>query len=515
MSEKKSQLKIGVILNYLNMGLGNLIPIFYTPIMLALLGQDEYGLYKLSSSLTSYLSLISLGIGSAVTRYLIKARTEEGKEAEEKILGLFMAIFQVVAIITFIVGVVLVFNLDIWYENSLTAFELGRMRILVFLMVCNMALGFSMSPYVSVVTAHEKFLFLQCMNILSTCVAPILNLIVLFLGYASIGMAVSSLTVGIVSRFFYYIYVRKCICLKPRYRRLPVYLIKEILIFSFWIFLSNIGAQLCNATDIAMIGTVPALATTGVAVYNIGATFNTIVTSLATGVSSILTPRVNLMVFRGTSKDELSDIVIKIGRLQAYIVALIVFGFITFGQPFIHFYAGPGFKDSYLVAVFMMIPGAIPLVQSMCLSIIIAENRHRFRSIVLLGINILNVIGTWALLHIWGVIGAALMTGISLLIGNGLVMNWYYWKKIKLNIPRFWREVSSIFVIPLIMTIVFMSVGLLVNWYNIWRLLIGIIIYTVIFGILNWLFVMNIYEKNLLLSPMKNIYFKFKYKCKR
>src|SRR5699024_8681363 len=126
------------------------------PIMLALLGQDEYGLYKLSSSLTSYLSLISLGIGSAVTRYLIKARTEEGKEAEEKILGLFMAIFQVVAIITFIVGVVLVFNLDIWYENSLTAFELGRMRILVFLMVCNMSLGFSMSPYVSVVTAHEK-----------------------------------------------------------------------------------------------------------------------------------------------------------------------------------------------------------------------------------------------------------------------------------------------------------------------------------------------------------------------
>ena len=98
MSEKRSQLKIGVILNYLNMGLGNLIPIFYTPIMLALLGQNEYGLYKLSSSLTSYLSLISLGIGSAVTRYLIKARTEQGKEEEERILGLFMAIFQVIAI---------------------------------------------------------------------------------------------------------------------------------------------------------------------------------------------------------------------------------------------------------------------------------------------------------------------------------------------------------------------------------------------------------------------------------
>ena len=69
----------------------------------------------------------------------------------------------------------------------------------------------------------------------------------------------------------------------------------------------------------------------------------------------------------------------------------------------------------------------------MCLSIIVAQNRHRFRSIVLLGITVLNVVGTWILLHIWGVTGAALMTGIALLLGNGLVLNWYYWKKKILN----------------------------------------------------------------------------------
>ena len=54
MGKEKGQLKIGIILNYINMGLGNLIPIFYTTIMLSLLGQNEYGLYKLSSSVASY-----------------------------------------------------------------------------------------------------------------------------------------------------------------------------------------------------------------------------------------------------------------------------------------------------------------------------------------------------------------------------------------------------------------------------------------------------------------------------
>ena len=95
MKQERSQLKIGIVLNYINMGLGNLIPIFYTPVMLALLGQSEYGLYKLSSSITSYLSLISMGIGSAVTRYLIKAKAEKGQEEEERVLGLFMVIFQI------------------------------------------------------------------------------------------------------------------------------------------------------------------------------------------------------------------------------------------------------------------------------------------------------------------------------------------------------------------------------------------------------------------------------------
>ena len=62
MAQEKSQLKVGIVLNYVNMILGNLIPIFYTPVMLTLLGQSEYGLYKLASSVTSYLSLISMDL---------------------------------------------------------------------------------------------------------------------------------------------------------------------------------------------------------------------------------------------------------------------------------------------------------------------------------------------------------------------------------------------------------------------------------------------------------------------
>ena len=492
-----SQIKIGILLNYVNLIVGNLIPIFYTPVMLSLLGQSEYGLYKLSSSITSYLSLISLGIGAAITRYLIQAREKEGKEAEERILGLFVVIFNIIAVVSLIVGTGLVFGLPLWYAKSLTAAELARMKVLVLLMVCNTALSFSQSPYTAVVSSHERFIFQQCANIVTTCIGPILNVVMLMLGYASVGMAASSLFIGVLGRAAYTCYIRKSMDIKPRYHNMPIHMLKDILKFSFWVFVANIVSQLYNATDTVMMGSVPELATAGVAVYTVGNMFNGIVFSLTTGVSNLMAPKVNKMVFSGANDQKLTELAIRVGRLQGFIFALVVTGFIAFGQPFIRLYAGEDYEDAYWVAVLMMVPNMIPLVQSICLSTLVAKNKHKFRALVYLGIAIANVVGTWYFMQMWGIIGAALMTGIALVIGQGFVMNWYYHRRTGLDMVRFWKEVGVIYVIPVLMCVAAILLGRIIDYNTLWIMLAGIVVYTLIFAGLNWCFVMNAYEKGL------------------
>ena len=144
----------------------------------------------------------------------------------------------------------------------------------------------------------------------------------------------------------------------------------------------------------------------------------------------------------------MTDLAVRVGRIQGYIMMLIVSGFIAFGKPFIVFYAGEDYLDAYWVAIFMMVPLMVPLVQSLCLNVVVAQNKHRFRSLVYLGIAILNVIGTWFLMQYMGVIGAALMSGIGLILGQGFVMNWYYHKKTGLNMFRFWRQMLNIYIVP-------------------------------------------------------------------
>ena len=508
----KSQLRVGAVMSYINMALGSLIPMFYTPVMLNLLGQSEYGLFKLASTVTSYLGLISFGIGSAVVRYLVKYRAEGDKDGEERMFGLFNIIFLVISAITLVVGVVIAFNVGLIYGQSLSNEQLFEMTILVLILTINTAICFSATPYTAVVTCHERFIFLQIINIITTVLTPIANLFVLFLGFKSIGMVASSFALTIVIRIVYIIYVKSSIGIKPRYKNMPTYLVKELLIFSFWIFVSNVVNQLYNATDTVIIGAVPALATVGVAIYNVGATFTNMMQSFTTGINSVLTPKINTMVFTGSSNAELTDMVIRFGRLQAYIVALVCSGFIAFGQQFIKLWAGSDYSEAYWVCLATMIPICIPLVQSVALNIIVAQNRHRFRSLVYLGIAIVNVIGTILCVNQFGIIGAAVVSGVAYIIGPGLILNWYYWKKIGLEIPRFWRDIAKLFIIPTIMaavTIFILNFVTLDKWIT---LLIGIIIYTLVFAIVNWFIVMNDYEKDIFRGPVLKIVRKFRRK---
>ena len=78
---KINQLKAGAALSYLSMLLGYIISILYTPLMLRLLGQSEYGLYNLVASTVSYLGLFSFGFGSAYMRYYSFYKVSNDKES--------------------------------------------------------------------------------------------------------------------------------------------------------------------------------------------------------------------------------------------------------------------------------------------------------------------------------------------------------------------------------------------------------------------------------------------------
>ena len=500
---KKNELKQGVILSYINLGIGTIIPFIYTPIMLRILGQAEYGLFSLASSAVSYLSLLSFGFGSTIIRYISKYRAENDKESEEKVFGFFLVLYCVLALLVLICGVVIAYNVEPIFNKGLTTNELNKMKILVMIMTFNSALSFPVSVYSSMVVAHEKYIFRKLIDMFSTVLAPIANLVALYLGYASVGMATAATIIQFVILPLNVFYCYRIINIKPIFAKLPKTLIKEMLGFSVFIFIGTLVDMLFWATDKVILGMLAG--SVAVAIYNVGSTFNSMVMNLSTSISGVFTPRVTGMVVKDASKEELNSIFIRIGRIQFIIIALIVSGFTVFGPSFIKLWAGPGYSGAYWIAIMTMFPLCIPLIQNMGLTIVIAQNKHQFRSIVYLIIAVANVIMTYISVPYFGIYGAAACSCIAYIIGQGIIMNIYYYKVTGLDIPLFWRNIFKMAIVPIIMTgaCLFLNNFITINSWKIF--LCGVVVFTLIYAILMYLFSFNQYERALFGGILKKV----------
>ena len=500
---KKNELKQGVILSYINLGIGTIIPFIYTPIMLRILGQAEYGLFSLASSAVSYLSLLSFGFGSTIIRYISKYRAESDIESEEKVFGFFLVLYCALALLVLICGAVIAYNVKPLFNKGLTASELNKMKILIMIMTFNSALSFPLSVYSSMVVAHEKYIFRKLLDMVSTVLAPIANLVALYLGYASVGMATAATIIQFVILPLNVFYCYRIINIKPIFAKLPKNLIKEMLGFSLFIFIGTLVDMLFWATDKVILGMLAG--SVAVAIYNVGSTFNTMVMNLSTSISGVFTPRVTGMVVKEASKEELNSIFVRIGRIQFIIIALIVSGFTVFGQSFIKLWAGPGYSGAYWIAIMTMFPLCIPLIQNMGLTIVIAQNKHQFRSIVYLIIAVANVIMTYISVPYFGIYGAAACSCIAYIIGQGIIMNIYYYKVTGLDIPLFWRNIFKMAIIPIIMTgaCLFFNNFITINSWKIF--LCGVVVFTLIYAILMYLFSFNQYERALFGGILKKV----------
>lgn len=498
-----NQQKAGVLLSYLNLLLGSIIPLAYTPIMLQILGQAEYGLYSLSNSVTSYLALLNLGLGSAIVRYVAKYRAENNTDGVRGLVGMFFLIYSCMAVVVCVGGGILSATAGTLFSKGLNPSEIQRMRILVIIMTLNVAISLPVSTFASVISAYERFVFARTVGIFGTVAVPCFNLVILFLGKGTVGMALVALAMQIVSAAVYISYCSKKLHIAPSFRKMPVDLIKEIAGYCFFIFLSTIVDMLYWATDKVLIGAV--LGTVAVAIYNVGGVFTSIMQSLAQAISQVFTPQIMMMATKKKrSTEEISALLIRIGRIQFYIVSFIISGYVVFGQRFIALWAGKDYEQAYYVALLTMIPLGIPLIQSIAYSTMVAENKHQFRAIVYAVIAVINVVLTYLVLPYYGIIGAAACTAGAFLLGNGVIMNIYYHRKMKLDIPRFWRNILRISFIPLIMGVAgwFVINGLLPA-DNMIVFVAGVAVYSVLFWVFSWFVSMNRQERQMILGMIK------------
>ena len=132
-------------------------------------------------------------------------------------------------------------------------------------------------------------------------------------------------------------------------------------------------------------------------------------------------------------------------------------------------------------------------------------NRYGFRAKIYFLIGLLNLILAIPLGIKYGGIGCAFATGVSMLVGNGIIMNWFYSRSIKLDIKQFWWEIGKISAVVLVCLFIGYGIyyGLPVGGKI--GFVVKIILYTIIYGVIIYKFAMSDGEKIIIRTSIYNL----------
>lgn len=502
-----NQLKAGVVLNYVVIFLNTVVGLLYTPYMFRMMGQSEYGLYSLVASVIAYLTVLDLGFGNAIVRYTAKFRAEKKTEEQYEMFGMFFLLYLVIGIIVFGIGLGLYFNVDTLFGNTMTAVELGRARIMMLLLVANLAFTFPMSIWGSVIQAYEDFVFQKSLNIIRIILNTAVMICLLHFGYKAVAMVVVQTIFNVLTLAINFIYCRRKLNIHIyfRFKHFHWGFLKEVAIYSFWIFLNAIIDRVYWSTGQFVLGAM--VGTAAVAVFAIAIQLEGMYMQFSTAISSVFLPKVTTMVATNRSRKEISDLFIRTGRIQYIVLAYILSGFIIFGRQFIELWAGAGYSDAYIISLLFFIPLTVPLIQNLGITILQARNEMKFRSVLYIIIALVSLAMQIVLTGYFGGIGCAMGVSGALVVGQILIMNVYYRRKQDLDIMTFWKEISKMSIIPIVL--IFSSMLVIRHFFALdsWgKLILGIAAFSLVYIPLFFRFSMTDDERNLFISMFHKIF---------
>lgn len=497
----KNQRKFGAALSYINIIAKNLVTFLYVPFLLRFVGQANYGLFQMTNSVMVSLSLLSMGFSSAYVKFYITYKVNKQYDQLKKLNALYLILFGAISVVALIIGAVLVINTGAIFGRSLTVSEVRLTTYLMAIMVFDVAITFISSVFDSNITVNEQFIFQQSRQLMQTFLVPIICIPLVLMGVGVLSIAITQFSVTILFLLININYCLNKLNMSFDFRNIDFSLLKELGLFSFFIFLNQIVDLVNNNVPNFILGMFQGAKM--VATFAIAVQVKNMFFMLSTSLSSVFVPKVNQLVNLDKSKTVLTDLMIKVGRMQMALLFFVLGGFIVVGKFFVRIWAGAENVEAYYLIILMVLPSIIPLCQNVGIEIQRAMNKHIFRSIVYVIFAIVNIVITIFGSIYFGLIGASMGYVITILCANGIAMNWYYSKKMGLEIGRYWSETTKILVPFAVATIplIFLQSNIAVNSFT--RFIIFGLVYSFIYIAIYLRFTINSTEKQLLLGFFK------------
>ncbi|MBQ6570234.1 MAG: oligosaccharide flippase family protein [Clostridia bacterium] len=497
-AQAHKEIKRGSVISSISTIIGICGTLLVTPFILKQIGDNDYGLYQMVGPLVTSIGMLSFGLNNSLVRFLAKYRSTNDKESEERILGMMHIVFAIIAAVAVSVGIACYFLLPRFY-TKLHGPDLLKAKLIFAIMVINMGISIISQIYPSIMTAYEKFTVLNTWGLIKNIFVPIFKVILVYLGVGVFSIVISEVFFNLAYQTTIMLNCRVKLKVKFSYKHFDKGLLKELFIYSSFIFASSVADLLYWQIDKVLVGKF--IGSAEVTPLTFGNHFADYFIKIATMISGMFMMRVMTMVVNNASGEQLTGAMIKLGRIQALILGLLYCGYIVVGRQFLDYYYSSGTTHTrdiaFLIGFMLLTALLIPEVEILGISILQAKNMHRFRAVMYLGIAVCNALLTIPFTKYFGVIGATIATVLALILGQIIIMNWYYKNRVGINIWRFFKETCHGILPIALVTIAFGFLTFFIQSHSIFNLVLRALIILIIYCVLQWFLGMNDFEHGL------------------
>ena len=259
------------------------------PFNVSHLGQSAYGLWALTTSITMYLSVLDLGYGGSLVKFVAQYRAWRDRQALNEILSTMFVVFTVVGLVTFVVTAGIAWQFGRLF--SVTGDQVRTGQHLLLVTGAYIAFRFAASIFGAVVFGFQRFYLNNLISVASSIAIAVVNVIVLNGGADLVTLVIATTSVRVLTlgAFVFTGYlVYPGLQVTPRlFRRSRL---REVTGFSIYILVLDWSAKLNYSTDALVIGAM--LNTSAVAVWTVGQRIAQICQQLTIQLSGSLFPLV-------------------------------------------------------------------------------------------------------------------------------------------------------------------------------------------------------------------------------
>ena len=493
MDNENKQLRYGALISYGAIIINTVMALIYLPWMARKLGQSDYALYNLTFSFVNFF-LVDFGLSAAVSRYVAKYRAEKDDEKNNILIGTITKLYLLIDVVIAVVLIIVYFFIDDIYRG-LTPQEIETFKPLYLIIAGYSLISLPFMPLGGILTAYEKFIQLKLCDLGQKITTVALIILAIKTGHGVQEVILANVIGGLLFLLAKLYIVKKETPIRPIFTATSLDMFRGVLVFSIWSTVVSICQRFIFTLAPTILGNVSN--STQIALFSPANSLEGYFYMFAAAVNGLFLARISRYI-ADKREDKIYTLMVNVGRYQLAVMGLIFIGFICVGTDFMRLWMGPEYEGAALCAILIFVPDLLLFTQQIANDTVIAKNEVKHYAYSNIGMALICVALSFPLSSRYGAFGASLAIAVSYMF-TFFYMNVVYYKRLHIDIFRFFRECYGSFILPYLITMIssrlIMPHILIGGWKG---LLLKAGIIGLIYGLSIWLLALRPDEKKML-----------------